>query len=245
VTDRLPLIGISVGSGMLSESNGAALRIRSTYPRAVELAGGAPIMIPLKIDPLTLRAIYDRLDGVIISGGGDVDPGRYGATRSSLTVNVDPDRDEIEATLVGWAVEDDKPLLGICRGHQVLNVALGGTLFQDVQEEVPGSLRHDGPSDEWFVRLSHEAQVAPGSKLHQALGLNGEHLRVNSMHHQSVREAAASLCIVAQAEDGIVEGLEHPQRRFVIGVQWHPEALAEREPVQGHLFEAFVRAANP
>ena len=244
MTDRLPLIGISVASGQISTANGSALRVRSTYPHSVELAGGAPVMIPLKIDRPALRAIYDRLDGVMISGGGDVDPARYGAETSVFTVDVDPDRDEIEAQLIAWAVEDDKPLLGICRGHQMLNVALGGTLIQDVREEMPGSLRHDGPTDDWFLRLVHDVEVAPGSKLHQALGINGDRLKVNSMHHQSVGQAAPSLCVVARAGDGIIEGLEHPDRRFLVGVQWHPEALSDRELAQRRLFEAFVRAAG-
>jgi len=244
VTGRLPLVGISVGSGKLSEANGAALRVRSTYPHAVEIAGGAPVMIPLKIDRRVLRSIYERLDGVLISGGGDVEPARYGAEPSAFTVEVDPDRDEIETLLIRWAVEDDKPLLGICRGHQVLNTALGGTLIQDVQEQVPGSLRHDYDTDDWFLRFAHDVQVARGSKLYLALGLSDERLPVNSLHHQSVGEVAPALCVVARAQDGVIEGLEHPERRFTLSVQWHPEALAEREIPQRQLFEAFVRAAS-
>lgn len=244
MSGSLPLIGISVGSGQLSETNGAALRVRSTYPSSVELAGGAPVMIPLRIDERALRSIYERLDGLLISGGGDIEPARYGAATSVFTTEVDPDRDQIETRLIQWTIEDDKPLLGICRGHQVLNVALGGTLIQDVREEVPGSLRHDGPSDDWFIRFAHDVQVARGSKLYEALGLSDEHLPVNSMHHQSVGEIAPSLCVVARAQDGIVEGLEHPERRFAVSVQWHPEALAEREIPQRRLFEAFVRAAS-
>lgn len=244
MTNPLPLIGISVGAGPLKEPNGAQLRVRSTYPQAVMLAGGAPVMIPLKIDRGVLRSIYDRLDGVIVTGGGDMAPSSYGAEPSVFTVEVDPDRDEIETQLVRWAVEDDKPLLGICRGHQVLNVAMGGTLIQDVREEVPGSLRHDGPNDDWFLRFPHEVQVERGSKLFKAMGLTSERLPVNSMHHQAVGQVAPGLCAVAHADDGIIEGLEHPDRRFIVSVQWHPEALAGREPPQRHLFEALVRAAG-
>jgi putative glutamine amidotransferase len=244
MTDTLPLIGITVGAGKLDESNGAGLRVRSTYPHAVEIAGGAPVLIPLKIDRRALRSVYDRLDGVILSGGGDIGPGRYKAKTSPYSVEIDPDRDEIETQIITWAVEDDKPVLGICRGHQALNVALGGTLIQDIWFEVPGSLRHESPSDEWFTRMAHEVRVEPGSRLYQALGLTGQRLAVNSLHHQAVGQIAPDLCIVAQADDGVVEGLEHPDRRFVVSVQWHPEALAERDATQRRLFEAFIQAAS-
>jgi putative glutamine amidotransferase len=244
MSETLPLIGITVGAGKHNESNGAGLSIRSTYPRAVEIAGGAPVMIPLRIDRRALRSIYDRLDGLIISGGGDIAPARYGEKLSPYSVGIDPDRDEIEMQIITWAVEDDRPLLGICRGHQALNVALGGTLIQDIWKEVPGSLRHESPSDEWFTRTPHEVRVAPGSRLYRALGMTTDRIAVNSMHHQAVGQIAPDLCTVAQADDGVVEGLEHPDRRFVVSVQWHPEALAEREAPQRSLFEALVQAAS-
>jgi len=243
-TRPLPLIGITVGSGLLSKTNGAALRVRSTYPASVELAGGAPILIPLRVDDQALRAIYERLDGVLVSGGGDIEPAAYSAAASPLTVEVDPDRDHIETQLVRWAVEDDKPLLGICRGSQLINVALGGSLIQDIASEVDTSIRHDGPDDGWFIRHAHDVQVARGSRLFDALGLTEERLPVNSMHHQAVKDIAAPLCVVARAPDGVIEGLEHPDRRFIMAVQWHPEALAGRELPQRRLFEAFVRAAS-
>lgn len=239
-----PLIGITVGSGSSNDANGAALRVRSTYPRAVAAARGVPLLIPLDIDPGTLRAIYDRLDGVVITGGGDIDPARYGADASPYTAGVDPRRDELEIQLAQWAVDEDKPLLGICRGHQVLNVALGGTLIQDIRAEVPGSFRHDSPSDEWFIRLPHEVQVARGSLLHSALSLTGERLAVNTMHHQALGAVAPSLCVVARADDGIIEGIELPERRFIVGVQWHPEALFAEHKPHLHVFEALVTAAS-
>jgi putative glutamine amidotransferase len=244
VSSALPLIGISVGAGILSETNGAQLRVRSTYPISVDLAGGAPVMIPLRIETDALRAIYERLDGVIISGGGDMAPSTYGADQSVFTDEIDTNRDQIELQLIRWALEDDKPLLGICRGHQVLNVALGGTLIQDIREEIQGSLRHDSPTDDWFTRFAHDIQVARGSKLYESLGLTEERLPVNSLHHQAIGEVAPSLCVVARATDGVIEGLEHPERRYVVSVQWHPEALTTREIPQRNLFEAFVKAAS-
>jgi len=241
-----PLIGITVGTGSVHEANGTALRVRSTYPRAVAAARGVPLLIPLAIDIDTLRAIYERLDGIVLTGGGDVEPSRYGAETSPLTAGVDTMRDEIEIQLARWAIDEDKPLLGICRGHQVLNVASGGTLIQDLHEEMPGSFKHDSPSDEWFTRLPHEVKVARGSKLYAALGLDGEdRVAVNTMHHQAVGNPAPSLCVVASADDGVIEGIEHPERRFIVGVQWHPEALYSQHTPHRHLFEALMMAASP
>jgi putative glutamine amidotransferase len=237
-----PLIGITVGTGNSHEANGTALRVRSTYPRAVAAARGVPLLIPLDIDENALRAIYERLDGIVLTGGGDIEPSRYGAEASPHTVGVDVGRDQIEIQLAQWAVEDDKPLLGICRGHQVLNVALGGTLIQDIQVEVSNSFQHDSPTDEWFTRLPHEAKVARGSKLHTALGLDGDRLAVNTMHHQAVASPASSLCVVASADDGVIEGIEHPERRFIVGVQWHPEALFSHHEPHRRLFEALIAA---
>jgi len=239
-----PLIGITVGTGNSHETNGTALRVRSTYPRAVAAARGVPLLIPLDIDENALRAIYERLDGIVLTGGGDIEPSRYGAETSVRTVGVDAGRDQIEIQLARWAVDDDKPLLGICRGHQVLNVALGGTLIQDIQAEVPGSFEHDHETDDWFARLPHDVTVSRGSKLHSALNLDGDRLAVNTMHHQAVGRPADSLCVVAGADDGVIEGIEYPNRRFVVGVQWHPEALFSEHEPHHHLFEAFIRAAS-
>jgi putative glutamine amidotransferase len=241
---RSPLIGISVGAR--STDKGAPfLLVRTTYTHAVEAGGGIPVMIPLKTDHAVLRHLYDRLDGIVISGGGDVAPSTYGADSvSPYTVGIDEDRDEIEFALTRWAVEEDKPLLAICRGHQVLNVALGGTLYQDIREEVTGSIRHDAPSAAWFSRQVHDVTVEPGSRLHAALGIKGTTATVNSLHHQGINRVAADLTISAQASDGMVEGLEIPQNRFTVGVQWHPEALVDEHPEMRHLFQSLVEAAS-
>ncbi len=202
-------------------------------------------MIPLQVERAGLRRIYERLDAVVLSGGGDVDPACYHASViSPHTSDVDPQRDEVEIQLVRWAVEDDKPLLAICRGMQVLNVALGGTLIQHIPDEVVSALPHQTHSDEAFGYLAHEVTVTPDSKLYAALDLNGSHLSVNSLHHQAVAELGHGLRIVARAGDGIVEAVEIPDRRFIIGVQWHPEALVDRHPPMRHLFEALVAAAR-
>ena len=219
------------------------MALRPTYVHAVTVAGGAPMMIPLETNASVLRSIFDRLDAVVISGGGDIDPQRYGAEHSLYTAGVDTERDAVEIQLAQWAVEEDKPLLAICRGHQILNVALGGTLNQDIQDTLPGSLRHDAPSDDWFARTVHDVSVTSGSKLHAALGGEETNLAVNSLHHQALDRVADALTVVACAADGIVEGVEVHYRRFIIGVQWHPEGLVDEHPRMKQLFESLVSAA--
>jgi putative glutamine amidotransferase len=239
-----PLIGIATGTRQTPDTGAVFVALRPTYTHAVEKAGGAPIIIPTGISRDTLRHIYERLDGIVISGGGDVDPASYGDTPSAYVYGVDPARDQAEFQMTRWAVEDDKPLLAICRGIQVLNVALGGTLIQHIPVEVKGALAHANLSDEWFSRLAHEVTVAQDSKLYRALGISGERLSVNSLHHQGLGQIAPSLHVAARADDGIVEGVELPDRRFVIGVQWHPEALVDDHPPMLRLFESLINAAK-
>ncbi len=241
-----PLIGISVGSVRHPASAVGArfMALRPTYVHAVTVAGGAPMMIPVASDMAVLRSIFDRLDGVVISGGGDIDPQCYGAERSVYTEGVDAVRDEVELQLARWAVAEDKPLLAICRGHQILNVALGGSLIQDVFGSIPGSLRHEAPSDDWFTRTVHDVSVTEGSKLYEALGGNTSQFAVNSLHHQALDRVADSLQVVATAADGIVEGIEISESNFVVGVQWHPEALVDEHPAMKRLFEGLIGAAR-
>lgn len=245
MTNLAPLIGVSTGSRKLPDSGASILVVRPSYTRAVAAAGGAPVMIPIQIDAESLRSIFNHLDGLVITGGGDIDPARYGAEPSVYTAGVDPDRDEAELLLARWAVEENKPLLGICRGHQILNVALGGTLTQDIRAELPGALRHDNSSDEWFGRFAHEVSVTTGSQLSRVLGIDGsDRLSVNSLHHQAVGRPGERLKRVACADDGVVEGMEVEGCDFVLSVQWHPEGLYEQHPPHRRLFEALVSAAR-
>jgi putative glutamine amidotransferase len=238
------LIGISVGSRRVPDDADAAyLAVLPTYPHAVSLAGGTPVLIPLQTAQHGLRRIFDRLDGIVISGGGDVSPACYGASASPYTARIDASRDEVEMQLARWAVDEDKPLLAICRGIQVLNVALGGTLIQDIRHEVPNALRHDHDAHKWFRQIVHDVTVEGGSRLHAALGARQNRYAVNSLHHQALAVIAGDLSPVARADDGIIEGVEMAGRRFVVGVQWHPEALVDDHPSMRSLFESFVRAA--
>jgi putative glutamine amidotransferase len=215
------------------------------YYQVVAAAGGVPWMVPLLArDRETLRLIYERLDGIMLAGGVDVDPTCFGAAPHPALGNVDPDRDAVELELVRWALDDDKPLLGLCRGLQVINLALGGTLHQDLAAECPRAIKHDYlPTQGWERdHLAHPVQVEPGSRL--AALLPASQLLVNSMHHQGIKRLGDNLIAAAHAPDGLIEAIEAPGPGFVLGVQWHPESLEQRVPNTRRLFQAFVAAAE-
>ena len=217
--------------------------MNSRYYLAAADMGAVPVMIPLfDRDEATLRAVYDRLDGVLLAGGVDMEPATFGETPHPRLGRTDPARDLVELKLARWAIAEAKPLLGLCRGHQVLNVALGGTLYQDIEAQVPGAIRHDYfpgfPRD----HLAHHVTVTPGSRLHAAAG--GSTMPVNSMHHQAVKALAPGLVATAWAEDGVIEAVESEGPGYLVGVQWHPEVFESRDERTQRLFEGFVAAAR-
>lgn len=236
----MPLIGITTHPA--ASPDGAELDLLlDDIVGAVERAGGQPVLLPVGLQPATLRGLYSRLDGLLLSGGGDLDPACYGAGPHPSVSGVDPRRDKAELALARWAALEDKPFFGICRGAQVLNVALGGTLYRDLGEH-PGALQHtfDWPAHP-HDRRAHPVQVAEASRLASILGLPV--LEVNSLHHQACRDLAPGLQAVARAPDGLVEALELPGRRFALAVQWHPECFPHA-PEMRALFSHFVRAAG-
>ena len=208
--------------------------------------GAVPWLIPLlPSDEATLRAVYDRLDGLFLTGGVDVDPSRYGEPKHEKCGPTDPDRDAVELRLVRWAVTDHKPLLAVCRGFQVLNVACGGTLFQDVGSQYPAAIKHDyfpqpggTPGRDY---LAHEVRVRPDTRLDRSLA--AERVPVNSMHHQGIKALAPGLVPSAWAPDGLIEGFEGANGQYLVGVQWHPEELTARDG-QRRLFTEFLAACG-
>jgi putative glutamine amidotransferase len=229
-----PLIGLTVGRDL--PHHPGYLRLRRTYPDAILAAGGAPVLIPPMDDPTALRALFDALDGIVFPGGADVGPDRYGEARDPTT-EVDEVLDHLELQLAEWAVSADLPTLGICRGQQLLNVALGGALIQDLPREPILHRQQSGRAE-----LSHAIQVAEGSRLAAILG--GTTIQVNSFHHQAVREVGRGLRAVAWAPDGIVEGTESADHAFLLTIQFHPEDLvAHHEPSQ-RLFQALIEASR-
>ena len=233
-----PLIGITTHSPTAPDWAELGL-LRDLIVRAVEAAGGLPLIIPLGIAGATLEALLARLDGVLLAGGGDMDPAHYGAEPHPLVAGIDPVRDAAELAVVRFAVSAARPLFGICRGAQVLNVALGGTLYRDISEH-PRALRHAYYPDLPFDLRPHPVQVQEDSRLAAALGQ--PLVDVNSLHHQAVRAVAPGLRAVAHAPDGLVEAVEVPGHPFALAVQWHPECLPA-VPEMRRLFESFVRAA--
>lgn len=219
----------------------ASAWLKPDYRSALERAGA-------RIKELTpadeLPAALDNCDGLMLTGGVDVDPVLYGEADRHPTVELDATRDDYEMELARLALERDLPLLAICRGTQVLNVAAGGTLIQDIPSAQPGSLAHQqsGPKDE----PSHAVQVVEGtclSLLMQGAGTEGHELQVNSRHHQSVKDAAPGFVVSATAPDGIVEAIERPASDFCVGVQWHPENFWRSGSFR-NLFEGLVAAAR-
>lgn len=239
-----PLIGIPAErwSSSLTYPNSNLQGVLTTYIDAVSGAGGLPVLIPLSLADDDIRAIYARVQAVLLPGGGDLDPALYGAAPHPLTAQIDPDRDRVEIQLTRRAVADLKPLFGICRGAQVLNVALGGTLYQDLPSERPGDIRHAFPFPE-FPRehVAHPVRVEEESRLARLLGK--PIVSVNSRHHQAVKDVAPGLTVAARAPDGVIEALELPRHPFGLAVQWHPENL-QRQPEMKALFEKFIKAAR-
>jgi len=213
------------------------------YMTALARVGAVPVMVPLLDgDEATVRGVYERLDGVFLAGGVDMHPSTYGQQESPHLGRTDLPRDAVELALARWAVADGKPLLGVCRGLHVLNVALGGTLFQDLAAELSGSIKHDYFPGQGYARdhEAHDVDVAAGSRLAEAFGSGAE--TVNSMHHQGIRELGRGLRPSALAPDGLIEAVETGNDGWCVAVQWHPEALVEDHPGTTALFRGFAEA---
>ncbi len=235
-----PVIGITSSYAPAEDNTFGTVSVGESYLQAVLQAGGLPVVIPSGLTEAGLQTLFARLDGLLLTGGGDIDPQRFDGAPHPRVYGVDLRRDETEIRLVQMAAQAAKPFLGICRGIQVINVALGGTLYTDIGAQLAGALRHD-----WYPNiprdtLAHSVTVAAGSRLAQILG--GETFEVNSLHHQGVERVAPVLRVVANAPDTLIEGVELPDHPFGIGVQWHPEWLQAHEP-QRRLFAALVKAA--
>ncbi|PYP16469.1 MAG: gamma-glutamyl-gamma-aminobutyrate hydrolase [Gemmatimonadetes bacterium] len=215
------------------------------YVQVLTSAGAIPWVIPLlEGNEAALRRIYERLDGLFLPGGVDVDPAAYGEPRTTLCGRTDAARDWTELLLSRWALADRKPVLAVCRGAQLINVAVGGSLYQDVTAQHPEAIKHDHfpVGGRRRDELAHEVHLAPGSRLQRLLAT--ESLAVNSMHHQGIARLAPGLVPVATSPDGLIEGVEAANGQFLIGVQWHPEDLVDVDPRMARLFAAFIEAAR-
>ena len=226
---RRPLIGVTA-TPKVEEDGLRYARLRMTYIRAIEAAGGLPVLVPPLADGDAVVALLERLDGLLLPGGGDVDPAEYGEPMNG-SQPPNPALDRLELLAARWAVEQDLPTLGICRGQQVLNVALGGSLIQHLDGHAP-----DGPRDQ----MHHEFRVAASSQLAKILATTD--VQVNSHHHQAVKVLGKGLVGVAWAEDDTIEAVEAPGRTWLLAVQFHPEDLVDQHAASQRLFAAFVSA---
>jgi len=219
--------------------------VNAAYLNALQQAGGVPLPLPPQLEPSARAELLKHVHGVLLTGGGDVDPARFGEPPHPATAEVSPARDSLEIDLTRWALENRVPLLAICRGIQVLNVALGGSLHQDIPSEPGSPLDHSQAGLQGNARnvTAHQVKVQDGSRLAGILG--ALEVDVNSFHHQAIKRLGRGLKDVAWAPDSIIEGVElDDDARFVLGVQWHPEELVGHDRAARNLFAALVRQAR-
>lgn len=228
-----PLVGITTYGR--DEHN--RFYLPAQYVDAVRRAGGIPLLLPPG-EPYA-ESLLVQLEGLILTGGGDIDPALYGGAPHPAIYMIDPERDKSEIALVQYSVQSALPTLGICRGSQVINVALGGTLIEHLPDAVGETILHRLPPRE---PTQHSIRLTPGSRLAEILFQ--EEFLAPSWHHQAIRRPAPGLKVVGQAPDGTAEAVEMADHPWLIGVQWHPELAAAEEPVHQKLFNALVNAAS-
>lgn len=236
---RHPLIGITAGRKVLETGVGELAHFVQPvfYAEAVSAVDGIPVVLPAAED--RLEDLLSRLDGLILTGGGDIDPRCYGQPAHPITDKVEPTRDEFELGLARFALRTGIPILGVCRGAQVINVAAGGSLIQDIPSQRGDEIAHMQSS---LARPAHSISIDADSRVARSLGVTS--IDVNSGHHQAVLELGAGMRAVAWAKDGIVEAIESDQHPWAMGVQWHPEMLWRERLAHRGLFGALVEAAR-
>jgi putative glutamine amidotransferase len=235
-----PVIGVTT----MRRKNETGMQLSSlaeAYVEAFVQAHMCPVLIPNQLPEEAVKKLLTRLDGVVFTGGGDIKTSYYQEADHPKVKAVEPDRDQVELMLLEKVVNDGVPFLGICRGLQLINVGLGGTLFADIADQVPGAEKHDFYPNWERDYLAHPVEVDPGTKLAGIIGAG--QVEVNSLHHQAVDKLAPDLVVTAIAPDGIVEALELPDHPFGLAVQWHPEWLTGHSEMRA-IFAAFAAAVE-
>lgn len=239
---KRPIIGCTTYRKNVSQARPIDVYgLMPSYTEAVTKAGGIPLLIPLGLSEDELEIILNQVDGLLLSGGGDVAPGSYNGRNDIPMWGIDRERDRTELFLSRLAVNREVPFLAICRGLQVLNVALGGTLLEDIKSLVPDALNHDLPEHLPRSFLAHTVKLVPDSTLVRHMQMRES--QVNSIHHQAIRDLAPELTITANSPDGIIEAVEIDGSAFAVGVQWHPENLVDNDPAMLALFAGLTEAA--
>ena len=242
----LPVIGITADSSECEQTGSKTNReglysLASRYCDVIENAGGLPIIIPHSRSRTQIHRLLNRVDGLLISGGGfDIDPAYYGEQPIAELGKINSQRTFTELQSIAYGLGRDLPMLGICGGAQAINVALGGSLYQDIATQLPAAQKHQ--QEERSDSYGHVVEVARGTLLYKIC--RRQRLKVNTTHHQAIRKLGKGLAINATAPDGLIEGIESKQHSFVLGLQWHPEVLARREAVQREIFSSFVLACR-
>ncbi|HEY3133156.1 MAG TPA: gamma-glutamyl-gamma-aminobutyrate hydrolase family protein [Gemmatimonadaceae bacterium] len=235
----VPACTVAVTASIRPDGDTSRVRLTAAYVTALERAGLIPLIVPPLSSAQAAERVLDSVAGLVLTGGEDVDPARYGEKRHEKVRSVNASRDATEAALIEEARARGMPVLAICRGIQILNVALGGTLVQDIASQCETGIAHD---DEGARNSrTHEIDIEPGSLIAKAVG--AEHVSVNSFHHQSVKRVADGMRVTARSPDGIIEGIESTDEDWwVMGVQWHPEEMTDSaEPWDRGLFKAFAK----
>jgi putative glutamine amidotransferase len=236
-----PIIGITADLTKVP-SNGAkptqepTLFLPRRYCRAIHTSGGMPVILPPVASRSGLRKILQRVDGLLISGGNfDIHPRFYGEKPIAALGTINQERTEFELALIDEALKHDMPLLGVCGGAQAINVVLGGSLYQDIATQLPNAEEHEQGTK---PQSGHRIKIHDGTRLRRIVRTQA--LKVNTTHHQAIKTLGEGLVVNATAQDGLIEGIESPSHRFVVGVQWHPEALALRDSHQRRIFSTFI-----
>lgn len=212
------------------------------YQKAIELAGGTFEMLSPDSSAEEIESAIKNADGFLIPGGSDLDPSLYHEEKKEYTKGIDIDRDSFEAKIIRYAIEKNIPALGICRGMQIMNIVLGGSLYQDVKIEKPNALNHDGHDQPSRSTIIHDVKISDNSRLASIVGV--KEVGVNSLHHQGVHKLGEGLIATAVASDGLIEAIEFPSHKFFVGVQWHPEELGDTSEIWRNLFLSFIKVAN-
>lgn len=213
--------------------------LNEDYARSIERAGGLPVLLPM-VENDWIPDLMTTIDGLLLTGGEDVDPQQFAALPQAKLGKIVPKRDQADLTMAKWAYANQLPVLGICRGIQVMAVAAGQTLIQDIPSEWPGAIKHVQQAPRYYG--SHSVTLVRGTLTHSIF--NRETLSVNSYHHQALTAVPADFILTAKAPDGMIEGIENPNHPFAVGVQWHPEGMIDQYPEMLLLFEALVTAGR-
>lgn len=242
---RKPLIGITGAEIYNKEEPWSPVTHgqSSFYVSAIVHAGGLPVILPLLDDEKLLRELYERCDAILFAGGNDPDPQLYGEEADHTVADVSKLRDTVEVQLMRWSLDDKRPILGICRGMELLNIVRGGNLYQDIAQHLPAASNHNLSNAKKDVHhIAHNLTVQAGSKLATVLGVTT--IGANTHHHQAIKKLGDGLQAVAWAEDGVIEAVEDPKQSFVIGVQSHPESLEAKTVTEWQaVFHSFVEHA--